>query len=79
MILQVKCPHCQAVDAERTDYGIAVDAIPPVYYTEYRCRNCLQWFAIKSNDENTLLAIIKDFQVGRFYPDGMGLEGQGAT
>lgn len=71
---ELLCPYCHSKDLERDEVGIAIDMMLPVYYTDYTCNSCSQRFTVKSDDENPLRAIVKEFHWGKFYPDGIGLE-----
>lgn len=72
----IKCPHCKSVETESLSAhgGITIDVLPPVYYSLWRCNACHEHFAVKHDDQNPVLAIIKDFHIGGFYDDGIGLD-----
>jgi transposase-like protein len=70
----IKCPHCKSTDVERDGYRVSIDMAEPIYYTPYKCRACGKEFAVKSDDEHPVRAIIKAWNIGRYYPDDMELE-----
>ena len=72
----LKCPHCGSTDVKWERYlgGVTVDTAPQVYYRPHTCNSCDKEFVVKSDDENPVLAIIKDWQMGGFYADGIGLD-----
>ncbi len=72
---KLSCPYCGSGELKRDPVGITIDTIEPIYYTDFQCKSCGKEFTIK-NDGKNVLAIIKDYRVGGFYPDGIGLEGE---
>jgi len=71
-VSEICCPHCQSSNVE-SFVGVSADVNPPIYYDIYDCNDCKKDFAVKRNNDNPCLAIIRDFWVGGYFPDGMGL------
>lgn len=78
MDTELKCPHCGStnVKSEHDDGYLVIDTVEPIYYKDYSCRACGGAFTVKGDDETPVLAIIKEYRVGGYYPDGMGLDEQ---
>jgi hypothetical protein len=57
------------VDVWGSPFGVSVDTFPPIYYDEFICRTCKQDFTVKSDDEDGVRAILKEYIPGHWYPD----------
>jgi transposase-like protein len=65
----VRCPHCDSEDVLSSLSGVSVDTMPPIYYVEWACQSCKQYFTVKSDAERGVRAILKDYVIGHYYPD----------